>query len=191
MIEHNFPYSSFIGGWYIQPDICDELIEFYDKNKKHAIEAINTDHISDPSIKTGLDLFIEPKTVEKHLSNYFYSLAQCLNSYLRKYEEANNVMDFKINEPFKIQYYKKGQGFHKYHFENDGDKSCNKRHLVFMTYLNDVDNGGTDFLYQKLTSPAKKGLTMIWPAHFTHTHKGQISYDKEKWIMTGWFGFNE
>jgi hypothetical protein len=33
-----------------------------------------------------------------------------------------------------------------------------------MTYLNDVDDGGTDFLYQKLTTPAKKGLTLIWPA---------------------------
>ena len=70
------------------------------------------------------------------------------------------------------------------------ENSSGNRILVFMTYLNDVDDGGTDFKYQNLTSPAKKGLTMIWPSDFTHTHKGQISHTKEKYIVTGWVGFN-
>ena len=55
-----------------------------------------------------------------------------------------------------------------------------------MTYLNDIENGGTHFKYQNLTSPAKKGLTLIWPPDWTHTHKGQI-VDKEKFIATGWY----
>ena len=63
------------------------------------------------------------------------------------------------------------------------------RLLVFMTYLNDVDDGGTDFLYQNLTTQAKKGKTIIWPAEWTHTHKGQISEKKEKYIETGWYNF--
>lgn len=57
-----------------------------------------------------------------------------------------------------------------------------------MTYLNDVQNGGTEFLYQKITTKAKKGLTLIWPSDFTHTHRGQIC-DKTKYIITGWFDF--
>jgi hypothetical protein len=60
------------------------------------------------------------------------------------------------------------------------------RVLVFMTYLNDVKDGGTHFKYQKVTTPAIKGLTIIWPPDWTHTHKGQISDDK-KIIATGWF----
>jgi hypothetical protein len=55
-----------------------------------------------------------------------------------------------------------------------------------MTYLNNIVNGGTIFKYQKITTPSKKGLTLIWPPDFTHTHKGQI-VDKEKMIITGWF----
>ena len=55
-----------------------------------------------------------------------------------------------------------------------------------MTYLNDIDEGGTVFKYQKITTPSIKGLTLIWPTDFTHTHKGQIT-DKEKIITTGWF----
>ena len=29
MIEHKFPFESFIGGWYMDESICDDLINFY------------------------------------------------------------------------------------------------------------------------------------------------------------------
>ena len=59
-----------------------------------------------------------------------------------------------------------------------------------MTYLNSCD-GGTDFKNQGITIPATKGLTLIWPSEWTHTHKGIISNTSEKYIVTGWFGFKE
>ena len=43
-------------------------------------------------------------------------------------------------------------------------------------------------MYQKLITPAKKGLTLIWPVDFTHIHRGQIC-NQEKIITTGWFYF--
>jgi hypothetical protein len=58
-----------------------------------------------------------------------------------------------------------------------------------MTYLNTVENGGTEFMYQKLKTPAKKGLTLIWPTDFTHTHRGVINKDKEKYVATGWCSY--
>ena len=58
-----------------------------------------------------------------------------------------------------------------------------------MTYLNDVPDGGTEFLYQQLTIKARKGKTVIWPANYTHPHRGQISHKHEKYIMTGWLGY--
>ena len=64
------------------------------------------------------------------------------------------------------------------------------RHLAFMTYLNDVqDEGGTEFYYQRLKSPARKGLTLIWPVDWTHLHRGVVSPTEEKYIITGWFSF--
>ena len=44
-------------------------------------------------------------------------------------------------------------------------------------------------MYQKITSPAKKGLTMIWPSDWTHTHRGQISQNHKKYIITGWLNY--
>ena len=78
---------------------------------------------------------------------------------------------------------------YKEYDENDGRDECKKRHLVFMTYLNTVKNAGTEFKYQKLKTNAVKGKTVIWPAAWTHTHKGIVSDKKEKIIITGWFSF--
>ena len=59
-----------------------------------------------------------------------------------------------------------------------------------MTYLNDIKNdGGTEFFYQKTKFNAKKGLTLIWPAEWTHTHRGIISEEYEKYIITGWISY--
>ena len=57
-----------------------------------------------------------------------------------------------------------------------------------MTYLNTVENGGTSFKYQNITTQAVKGLTLIWPSDFTHMHKGQIS-NQTKYIITGCYNF--
>ena len=89
---------------------------------------------------------------------------------------------------YNIQYYKKGGGYKVFHCERSYP-STSKRVLVFMTYLNDVKDGGTEFKYQKVITPAKKGLTLIWPTDWTHTHRGQISLLGNKYIVTGWFEF--
>ena len=59
-----------------------------------------------------------------------------------------------------------------------------------MTYLNTVTNGGgTEFVYQKREIQARQGLTLVWPAHFTHTHRGIPSMTEDKYIITGWLEF--
>ena len=59
-----------------------------------------------------------------------------------------------------------------------------------MTYLNDVtDEGGTEWMYQDVKLDARKGLSVIWPSDFTHTHRGIVSPTQEKWIATGWFSY--
>ena len=61
-----------------------------------------------------------------------------------------------------------------------------------MTYLNDIsDRGGTAFFHQKLEVQPEKGLTLIWPADWTHTHRGVVSMTEEKYIITGWCVFKE
>ena len=193
MIEHNFPYESFIGGWYIPEKYCDELIDFYNRKEKHWVRGEAGGRYN-PKTKISTEVIVKPNVIENNFLGYMQSLDKCLDNYLEKYKEANGVERFKAWENFKIQHYKKGEGFFEEHFENNGHKDTIFRHLVFMTYLNNVENGeggGTRFKYQNITSTAKKGLTLIWPAAWTPTHNGVTSHIDEKYNITGWFSFNE
>jgi len=59
-----------------------------------------------------------------------------------------------------------------------------------MTYLNTVEDGGeTEFFHQQRSISPQKGLTVIWPADWTHTHRGVPSPTETKYIITGWFNF--
>ena len=60
-----------------------------------------------------------------------------------------------------------------------------------MTYLNTVPYGGTEFFYQNKRFKAVIGDTLIWPASWNHTHKGEISkkQTKTKYIITGWWHY--
>ena len=56
-----------------------------------------------------------------------------------------------------------------------------------MIYLNDVEEGGeTEFLYQSIRVAPKAGTLLIWPAGFTHTHRGNPPLSGDKYIATGW-----
>ena len=55
------------------------------------------------------------------------------------------------------------------------------RVLLFMFYLNDVEEGGeTEFYYQNRKIAPKKGSMVVAPGYFTHTHRGNkpVSNDK-------------
>jgi len=167
----------------ISEKICDKLKNFYKNN-------INR-HIKDKNTLGKLSTEIILTSKDEIYFEYDNHLGECLKKYLKKYERANCVKDFSISDQIKIQHYKINEGFFNWHHENDGFYPDIKRHLVFMTYLNNVDDGGTEFLYQNMITKAIKGNTVIWPSQWTHTHKGQISKVKEKYIITGWFTFNE
>ena len=38
-------------------------------------------------------------------------------------------------------------------------------------------------------SDLKKGLTLLWPAEWTHAHKGNLLKADSKYIITGWMHF--
>jgi hypothetical protein len=125
------------------------------------------------------------------MRKYFINLYEVVKQYNEKYIWAREVNPWGITENINIQYYRPMAGYKAWHTERIGKMlpSVN-RHLVFMTYLNDVtDQGGTEFFYQKITAQPRKGLTLIWPADWTHLHRGIVSPSQEKYIITGWFDF--
>jgi hypothetical protein len=93
------------------------------------------------------------------------------------------------NYSFKVQKTKIGGGYHVWHYES-GDRASCTRLLTWMIYLNDVQEGGeTEFLYQHMRVKPEQGTLVIWPAAFTHTHRGNPPLSNEKYIVTGWTEF--
>jgi len=191
MIEHKFPYESFMGGWYMPEKLCDDIVNYFHtqshRTNKGEVTTFGKSTVQ-PDWKEATELMIEVPDNTFPFRDYKIHLQEVMNNYQKKYIELAEMDKIELVDCYQIQYYKPSEGFKQWHCE----RACKKfqyRVLVFMTYLNDVDDGGTDFKYQNFTSPAKKGLTVIWPSDWTHTHKGQISHTKEKYIVTGWVGF--
>ena len=190
MIEFNLSQETLMGGWFIDEKICDDIVQSFEDNKHHTNRGTvdkKDGHEVDLNLKDSYDLSLHPEIPIYPYSSYMNELNKCLQSYLQKFSYCNYSEPFKIVEKIGIQKYDPGGGFKQWHFEETG---ISNRFLVFMTYLNDVEDGGTDFLYQNLSLPAKKGLTVIWPAHWTHTHKGVVSQTNTKYIATGWYSFS-
>ena len=191
MKEFKLNKQTFLGGWYIDPKLCDEILKMFKQIPdvlKESGGIYNNNKLDqvDKDIKDSIDIFIRSNNFKYPLNKYHEQLQICLENYVKKYPDVNRLARFTLTSQYNIQHYKKGGGFKKWHCERTEIQSS-KRVLVFMTYLNDVPDGGTMFRNQDLIIPAKKGLTLIWPAEWTHTHKGQISNTKEKYIVTGWY----
>ena len=181
--EIEFPYESFINGTLIDETYCDKIITHFKKNKNQAKSGKLAKGQIDTSKKVSIDLFFND---EKLVDEFKHYIQKAINEYQAKYKEVSNLDEFQIIEWPNIQYYKKGWGFKEWHNERD----CHiNRTLVWMLYLNEVEDGGTEFKYQKIKVPARKGLLLMWPTDFTHTHRGIVSNTKEKYILTGWLGY--
>ncbi len=177
--------DNFIHSKYISKTICNKLVSYYNNNLHMVKPGALTKGI-DKNVKDSFDIDLELNNTL--LKEYFLLLNKVVLSYCKKFKYITYNQLYGIKEKPVLQFYKKNGGFKKWHFE----RTClinSNRLFAFMTYLNNVEDGGTMFYYQKKTFQAKKGLTLIWPADWTHTHKGQISKTKEKYIITGWLNY--
>ena len=192
---HDFSDESFINGCYMPDHICDDLVKYFDENPdrhyKGRVYGIgdNTQYNTDFKASTQITFYINQDEEDaKIMSEYIKSLNLCIREYEYKYERVKLLATYAITEGIQIQKYEPSEGYKAWHCERYGIVQ-QTRCFAFMTYLNDVSDGGTEFMHQKLTSPAIKGLTLIWPSDWTHTHKGQISHTHKKYIITGWLNY--
>ena len=185
--------KSFIGAWFFEDlTICDELIAHFeqDPNKVEGSVHRSSDTFStiDKSEKDSTDIVLMLDTDIGQ--RYVNELQKALDMYKIKFIGSDKVAAYTV-EAVNIQKYNPHGGFKMWHQERSGAlPPGGYRHLVFMTYLNDVeDKGETEFLYQKIKVKPKKGLTLIWPVDWTHTHRGIPSPTQTKYIATGWYSF--
>jgi hypothetical protein len=188
----------FVGDFIVDPRVCDRLVELHRAcDRKGLVKRGNLGKadaaIVDLAKKDSFDLTASaiPEALQDEygLPAYFAELKRCLAQYTDQHPMLKVVGTYRMTESPAIQHYRPGGGFKLAHFERTGLANTT-RMLVWMTYLNDVtDGGGTRFVYQDHTFEARKGRTLIWPSDFTHTQVGVVSPTQHKYIITGWFNF--
>lgn len=110
--------------------------------------------------------------------------------YADEFDVLSSFGKHSIDE-IKAQITKPGQGYHVWHAEADM-ASHSYRILAYILYLNDIDEGAeTEFLYYRKRVAPKQGSLLLFPAHFTHAHRGNTNLSsQDKYILTGWFVFS-
>ncbi len=184
---------TFINSWIIKPSsLCDGLVDYFESNITKQSEGVCGSGV-DIDTKDSVDIKISPKEIllpeNKVFKDYFEKLFECHKDYISQWRFLSNISNKYEIGSFNLQRYKPGQHFKKIHTERASIDTL-QRIFVFMTYLNDVKEGGsTYFSHYDLEIQPQKGLTLIWPAEWTHAHRGNILKSGLKYIITGWIDF--
>jgi hypothetical protein len=191
-------YQDFIGIFdgSVPLDLCNEFVKnyqiakenrtFIDLSKESKIGWVEQQYTF---IKRDETAIVTPVVASQlpfpDVKGYFEFLRKCYVCYKEKYSIEFGGPIF--NDIFKIHKVRKSEGFHQWHHERAKPEHV-ERLLAYMTYLEVPTKGGeTEFLHQSLRVDPVVGRTLIWPAGFTHMHRGNPPLEGEKMYITGWF----
>jgi hypothetical protein len=187
---------------YEIPDsrVCDALIRCFQECE--ALDCVHRGRLGQQKVRVDLkdsyDLSLSniPRAVgeayKEVFDTYFKALGQFASDYMDQFPHLrSHTRSCSINEPPNIQHYPPAGGFFEEHYENAGPVVA-KRVLTFQSFLNDIqEGGGTRFVYQDYVASPSKGKTVLWPAGYTHVHCGVVAPHEDKYIITGWWSYDE
>ena len=164
---------------------CDKLIEYFNNNSQ--TEGRVGNKRLDPDCKKSTELdqacFSLHPLVNKLVAP---TLREYTDKYVEKYTQLKRMNEWGIDDAFTlIKFEGEEEGYKFWHTEHG--ITYPDRILVWMFYLNDAQSGTQFYNYPNIES--KKGRLVIWPAGWTHYHKGVIPNKGIKYIMSGWYSF--
>jgi len=196
-------FSDFIGHFsnVYEDGFCNHLIEEFERysskglcgNRKLSEGALSTSKKDDFLFLNMKNSPLNPFNRRDPIDVFYDGLQKCFESYVNEYDI---LKDINLSANFvKMQRTSPGGGYHIWHCEQASAVADQPaRMLVFALYLNTIEPefaGETEFFYQRKRIHPKENTMLIWPASYTHTHRGNMLYgDKNKYIVTGWFHLN-
>ena len=171
---------------------CETIIKKFEEEKSLQYEGIVgpwEEVRKELKASTDICLYFNPqndKDWQQH--ELMYALHNGVKKYVEQYPRVDQLAEWEVSEYYNVQKYLPNQGYFQWHCE---DSVGNKRLLAWMIYLNTVhDQGGTEFDDDDIPDlNPQQGSLAIWPAYFTHFHRGIPSPTETKYICTGWFEF--
>ena len=175
----------------VPKEFCNKIINLFNSLPP---EGVNNRPIGIPSTlmedtSTGLQYY-KPELCEEFATNFSENIYPL---YSKKYKLDNDILGFPMSIfDFKVQKTSPTEGYHVWHIEHGPHVSdAQNRIMAYTLYLNDIEEGGeTEFLIQSLRVKPKQGTLVLWPAGYTHIHRGNPPLSKDKYIITGWLEYN-
>ena len=182
--------NDFIIEYFIEDEtLCDDLIGLHNISRKNPVDKSCSSCGAPVKKSTDTSYHVNWSSVqEPQIERIYNQLIKAAGLYSQTYPEAAWASTQVMPNLFNVQHYLPGEGYPQWHHEqNNASIEMSMREAVWMLYLNDVPDGGTEFKFQNRRVQAEKGKMVLWPAYFTHTHRGVVSETTEKYIATGWF----
>lgn len=174
-------------------DFCDYAIKCFEDANAHGLTKSREEygyekrHADDKAISIPSTEFPLQHSTQELSDRFLPSFNDAVLKYCEKYSQIQG--DSLSSYNIKMQKTEPGQGYHVWHYET-GSKHVAYRLLTWSVYLNDnFEAGETEFLYQQYRYTPKMGDLIIFPATFTHTHRGNPPINGTKYILTGWLEF--
>jgi hypothetical protein len=123
---------------------------------------------------------------------FFDGLQRCYDMYTETYSVLRDHGQIRATV-MKMQRTGPGGGYHIWHCEQNPGSHAN-RVVTYMLYLNSIapeEGAETEFLYQKKRFNPVENTMVVWPAAYTHAHRGNpVLGESYKYIVTGWFYYD-
>ena len=192
-ININSQQTHFIGCWNLENSkLCNKITNFFENNKNLQRTGVSGAG-KNLKIKKTTDIPVNPHDLKNPkfeiFKQYIDELHKCFLDYQNQWPFLKSMIKTVYVPGFNIQKYSRGDHFASLHSERTSLDSLH-RLFAWMTYLNDVDDGGkTNFSHYGIKIKPQTGKTLIWPAEWTHAHTGEILKSGTKYIVTGWMHF--
>lgn len=168
-------------------EYCEQWIGYINTLREQGLcinETTKTHERDHEVINFANDDSFDLGSTDKLTRSFLPNIKPCVNQYLQDFSVLGdgNFLLYDV----KAKRIPIGGGFHKWHYENASFQTTS-RSFVVQAYLNTIKEGGeTEFLYQNKRIKAVQGTIIIFPAAFTHVHRGNPPIGQDKYILTTW-----
>ena len=188
--ERQFSLNKFIAIFpnAVNQDLCSAFVDYFNAISEQGLTMSSMQDAGVPEstrkdkvirIPAGLPMQCFPIGICQPL---WKNISECYNRYHNEFEIHRNLTSY----GFKVHRVLPTGGYHMWHHEH----AFNAPYRVLAWHLTleaPTSGGETEFLFQSMrVEPVPKQLT-IWPAGFTHKHRGNPPLEGQKTYITGWF----
>jgi len=177
--------------WYdgaLQATFCEQLMEAFRTSTQHHVQR-------DPGWRAGLDdsawteLDITPLADDALKGFFFGQIEEYLARYNAQVKLSIPVPSSPRLAEFRMKRYRPNAD-EKFQLHFDSINEVADRFLVFLWYLNDVEEGGeTEFPDLGIKVPARAGRLLMFPPYWMYQHAGLSPRSGDKYILSTYLLF--